>query len=84
MDLVDRDLGMELENGFLDRCEADPAGRVRRDEDEAVADGQGAVPDLGITEIVGRQAALKGRLGQREQTGLADQVGLGRPHGRHV
>jgi len=73
MDLVDRDLGMELEDGFLDRCEADPAGRVRRDEDEAVACGQGRPCQTSASprSSVGRPLLKVGW--EREQTGLADR-----------
>jgi hypothetical protein len=45
---------------------------------------QVAVPDLRVGAVLGRQAARRVGLGQRQQPGLANEVRLGRPDGRDV
>jgi hypothetical protein len=52
-------------------------------QDERVADRDLAAPDIRL-QGAGRQSALAMRIGQRGQTRLADEVGLGRANGRDV
>ena len=83
VEVLHRGLGMERDHRVLQLVGAEPGHDVRRDEHQRVTDRDLAAPDLGL-QAVGRQAALAMRVGQRRETGLADEVGLGRPDRRHV
>ena len=83
MEMLHRRLGVERDEGILELVDAELGDEVRRGEHERVADGHLAAPDLGF-EALGREAALTVRIGQRREPRLADEVGLGRPDGRHV
>ena len=75
MEMLHRGLRMERDHRVLELVGADPGHDVRRDEDEAVADGDFAAPDVGL-QVAGREAALAVRIGERRESRLADQVRL--------
>ena len=76
--MLHRGLRMERHHRVLQLVRAEAAHDVRRDENERIADGDLAPPHVGL-EVLGRQAPLAMRVGQRREARLADEVGLGRP-----
>ena len=83
VEVLHRRLRVEREHRVLELVRAELGHDVRRDEHQRVADRDLAAPDVRL-ELARRQAALAVRVGQRREPGLADQVGLGGPDGRHV
>jgi hypothetical protein len=83
VEVLHRRLRMERDHRVLELVGADPGHHVRRDQHEAVADGDLAAPDVGL-QVAGREAALAVRIRERRQPSLADQVGLGRADRRDV
>ena len=84
VDLLDGGLRMQLHDRVLDRAQADAPGDVRGHEDEAVARGYLAVPDLGAIHVVDGQAAVRARVREGQEPRLPDEVSLGRAERGHV
>ena len=81
--VLHRRLRVERQHRVLELVGPEARDDVGRDEHERVADRDLAAPDVGLQAARG-QAALAVGVGQRREAGLADQVGLRGPHGRHV
>ena len=66
VEVLDRRLRVERDEGVLEGVRPDPADDVGRDEAERVAHGELAAPDLGL-QLLDREAALRGsgRAGSR-------------------
>jgi len=77
MEVLHRRLRVERDHGVLQLVRPELRHDVRRDEDERVADGDLAAPDVGL-QVVRRETALAMRIGKGRQPRLADEVGLGR------
>jgi hypothetical protein len=84
LDLVHGRLRVELSNRVLERPEPDPLGHVGRDQNQAVAHGDLAVPHLGTVYLVDRETAVRIGVGERQQAGLANEIRLRRAERGHV
>ena len=77
-------LRVERHERVLELLGADRPGHVAGDEQERVADGDLAAPDVDMDLVARRQALATLLLGQRQEAGLAHEVGVGVADGRHV